>query len=180
MAREGATEEVAVDQHVAPAYMASAVLGFSEQLERIGAIALVVLVGALLHRAEWSLEAAAFVAVVILVIRPLAVYLGMAGSSTSDVQRGLLAWFGVRGIGSIYYLMFAETHDLYDGFTDRLLGLVLTTIAVSIVVHGISVTPLMKWYGRRARREEREAHRPRGLDTDGVRPRRARRAAASA
>ena len=157
MAREGESEEVAVDAHVAPAYMASAVLGFSEQLERIGAVALVIMVGALLHRAEWSVEAAVFVAVVILVIRPLAVYLGMAGSSTSGLQRGLLAWFGVRGIGSIYYLMFAETHDLYDGFTERLLGLVLTTITVSIVVHGLSVTPVMKWYSRRAKGEEAKA-----------------------
>ncbi len=157
MAREGESEEVAVDAHVAPAYMASAVLGFSEQLERIGAVALVIMVGALLHRAEWSVEAAVFVAVVILVVRPLAVYLGMAGSSTSGLQRGLLAWFGVRGIGSIYYLMFAETHDLYDGFTERLLGLVLTTITVSVVVHGLSVTPIMKWYSRRAKGEEAKA-----------------------
>ena len=157
MAHEGEKEEVAVDSHAAPAYMASAVLGFSEQLERIGAVALVVLVGALLHRAEWSVEALAFVAVVILVVRPVAVWLGMAGSSTSGVQRGLLAWFGVRGIGSVYYLMFAETHDLYDGFTDRLLGLVLTTIVVSVVVHGLSVTPVMRWYSRRAKGEERKA-----------------------
>ena len=156
-AREGEQEEVAVGSHTAPAYMASAVLGFSEQLERIGAVALVVLVGALLHRAEWSPEALLFVGAVILVIRPLAVWLGMAGSSTSGLQRGLLAWFGVRGIGSVYYLMFAETHDLYDGFTERLLGLVLTTIAVSIVVHGLSVTPIMRWYQRRARGEERKA-----------------------
>ena len=156
-AREGEAEEVAVEEHSAPAYMASAVLGFSEQLERIGAVALVILVGALLHRAEWSLEAFAFVAAVILVVRPLAVWVGMARSSTSGLQRELIAWFGVRGIGSVYYLMFAETHDLYDGFTERLLGLVLTTIAVSIVVHGISVTPVMKWYSKRAKREEREA-----------------------
>ena len=157
MAREGAAEEVAVEAHAAPAYMASAVLGFSEQLERIGAVALVVLVGALLHRAEWSLDALWFVPAVLLVVRPLSVWIGMAGSSTSGLQRELLAWFGVRGIGSVYYLMFAETHELYDGFTERLLGLVLTTIAVSIVVHGVSVTPIMKWYSKRAKQEEREA-----------------------
>ena len=157
MAREGEEEEVAVDEHVAPAYMASAVLGFAEQLERIGAVTLVVLVGALLHRAEWSLDALWFVPVVLLVVRPLAVVVGLAGSPTTGLQRELIAWFGVRGIGSVYYLMFAETHDLYDGFTEVLLGFVLTTIAASVVVHGLSVTPLMTWYGRRARREEAEA-----------------------
>ena len=157
MAREGAEEEVAVEAHAAPAYMASAVLGFSEQLERIGAVALVVLVGALLHLAEWSVDALWFVPAVLLVVRPLSVWVGMAGSSTSGLQRELIAWFGVRGIGSVYYLMFAETHELYDGFTDRLLGLVLVTIATSIVVHGLSVTPIMAWYSKRAKREEREA-----------------------
>ncbi len=159
MAHEGQAEEVAVDEHVAPAYMASAVLGFAEQLERIGAVALVVLVGALLHRADWTLDALWFVPAVLLIVRPLAVWIGMAGSSSSGLQRELIAWFGVRGIGSVYYLMFAETHGLDDGFSDLLLGLVLTTIAVSIVVHGVSVTPLMKWYSRRSDAEEREARR---------------------
>ena len=152
-------EEVSVDAHAAPAYMASAVLGFAEQLERIAGVTLVVLVGTLLHRAEWSLDALWFVPALFLVVRPLAVWVGMWGSSTSGLQRELLAWFGIRGIGSVYYLMFAETHGLYDGFSERLLGLVLTTIAASVVVHGISVTPLMTWYSRRAGREEREAKR---------------------
>ena len=159
MAREGEMEEVSVDAHAAPAYMASAVLGFAEQLERIAGVTLVVLVGTLLHRAEWSLDALWFVPALFLVVRPLAVWVGMWGSSTSGLQRELLAWFGIRGIGSVYYLMFAETHGLYDGFSERLLGLVLTTIAASVVVHGISVTPLMAWYSRRAGREEQEAKR---------------------
>ena len=157
MAQQGEAEEVAVDADAAPAYMASAVLGFSEQLERIGAVALVVLVGALAHRAEWTVDALWFVPAVLLVVRPAAVAVGLLGSETSRVQRALIAWFGVRGIGSVYYLMFAETHGLFDGFAERLLGLVLVTIVASVVVHGVSVTPLMRWYGRRARREEREA-----------------------
>ncbi len=157
MANEGEEEEVSVDEHVAPAYMASAVLGFAEQFERIGAVILVVLVGALLHRADWSLDMLWFVPAVFLVVRPLAVWIGMAGSSTTGLQRELIAWFGVRGIGSVYYLMFAETHDLYDGFTDALLGLVLTVIVCSVVLHGVSVTPIMSWYSRRAKSQEREA-----------------------
>lgn len=159
LAHEGEAEEVAVDAHAAPAYMASAVLGFAEQLERIGAVALVVLVGALLHRAVWTVEMLWFVPAVLLVIRPLAVWLGLLGSPTTGLQRELIAWFGVRGIGSVYYLMFAETHGLNDGFSDLLLGLVLVTIASSIVVHGLSVTPVMQWYAGRARVQERLARK---------------------
>ncbi|MDX1419671.1 MAG: cation:proton antiporter [Rubricoccaceae bacterium] len=157
MARSGEEEEVAVGEETAPAYMASAVLGFAEQLERMGGVALVVLVGALLHRVDLTLPAVLFVGLLLFVIRPLAVELGLVGSKTTGVQRGLVAWFGIRGIGSVYYLMFAETHGLYDPFAERLLSLVLLAIAASVVLHGLSVTPVMEWYRRRAGREERAA-----------------------
>ena len=157
LAHEAEEEEVAVDEEVAPAYMANAVLGFAEQFERIGAVAVVVLVGALLVDAQWTWDALWFVPLLFLVVRPVSVWIGLFGSATSGLQRGLASWFGIRGIGSIYYLMFAETHGLYDGFAELLLGLVLTTIAASIVVHGLSVTPIMAWYARRASHEEEVA-----------------------
>lgn len=165
MAKEGADEEVDVEDEAAedveggPTYMTSAMLGFAEQFERIAAVTLVILVGALLHRAEWSWDTLWFVPAVFLVVRPVAVFVGMLGSPTTGLQRELIAWFGVRGIGSVYYLMFAETHDLYDGFTERLLGLVLAVITVSVVIHGLSVTPIMDWYSRRAKGEEAEVER---------------------
>ena len=149
-AEVGEADEVAVDRETAPAYMASAVLGFSEQLERIGAVALVVLVGALLSHADWSWNAVWFVPLVLLVIRPLAVHIGLLGAGVRPLHRGLMSWFGIRGIGSVYYLMYAENHGLPDGVAWRLLALVLTTIATSVVVHGTSVTPLMSWYRRRS------------------------------
>ena len=57
-----------------------------------------------------------------------------------------MGWFGIRGIGSLYYLFYALNHGLPRALAERLLPLVLTTVAVSIVVHGISVTPLMRRY----------------------------------
>ncbi|OZC03500.1 cation:proton antiporter [Rubricoccus marinus] len=149
MARQAENEEVALDENVAPAWMATAVLGFAEQAERMGAVVLVVLVGALMTYASLTWETLAFVAVLFLGIRPLAVSIGLLGSRTTGIQRGLMAWFGIRGIGSIYYLMYAEVHGVYDLFSGAILGVVLTTIAASVVVHGLSVTPIMEWYGRR-------------------------------
>ncbi|MEM1043683.1 MAG: cation:proton antiporter [Bacteroidota bacterium] len=149
LAGEGEDAEVATSPETAPAYMASAVLGFAELFERMGAVTLVVLVGSLLTYAAWTWEAALFAALLFFGVRPAAVALGLFGSDVSAVQRGLVGWFGMRGIGSVYYLMFAETHGLYDGFAETLLGLVLTTITASVVLHGLSVTPLMAWYRRR-------------------------------
>ncbi|MDX1530900.1 MAG: cation:proton antiporter [Rhodothermales bacterium] len=159
LAHQAVDEEVDVDEDAVPAYMASAVLGFAEQLERIGGVALVVLVGALLTYADFSLSAFAFVAVLFLLIRPVAVFLGLWGTPTTGLQRELIAWFGIRGIGSIYYLMYAEVHGVYDLFSGQILGVVLLAITASILLHGISVTPIMNWYARRADREEAEAHR---------------------
>ena len=142
-------ETLAVDPQHAPAYMAHAVLGFNEQLERIGEVAVVVTIGALLWAVPWQADALWFVPLLLLVIRPLSVAIGLAGTSTVRTRRWLIGWFGIRGIGSLYYLMYAANHGLPAALADRLTGLTLAAVVTSIVVHGISVTPLMAVYERR-------------------------------
>jgi NhaP-type Na+/H+ or K+/H+ antiporter len=132
--------------------MAKAVLGFDEQLVRIGAAGMVVLVGGLLSPRHLTVEALWFVPLLLLIIRPLAVGIGLLGSRASAMQRRLVAWFGIRGVGSLYYLMFAIQHGLSPALAHQLAGLTLTTVAVSVVVHGLSVTPLMQLYERRMER----------------------------
>ncbi|HEY1229872.1 MAG TPA: cation:proton antiporter [Ramlibacter sp.] len=142
-------ETLAVDPQHAPANMAHAVLGFNEQLERIGEVAVVVTIGALLWAVPWQADALWFVPLLLLVIRPLSVAIGLAGTSTVRTRRWLIGWFGIRGIGSLYYLMYAANHGLPAALADRLTGLTLAAVVTSIVVHGISVTPLMAVYERR-------------------------------
>ncbi|MGD9892079.1 MAG: cation:proton antiporter [Dehalococcoidia bacterium] len=141
---------VATDPDAAPAYLAQVVLGFTEQLERIGEVAAVLILGGMLasHLAGW--EALWFVPLLFFVIRPLAVVLGLAGTRVDGTQRALIAWFGIRGIGSVYYLVYAVTHGLEGAEAAGLVSLTLTAVAFSIVVHGVSVTPVMAWYSRRA------------------------------
>ncbi|HET6260733.1 MAG TPA: sodium:proton antiporter, partial [Chloroflexia bacterium] len=148
MLTEGEDEEVASHREKAPAYMAQAVLGFNEQLERIGEVAVVVLVGSMLSARYLTAEALWFVPVLLLGIRPVSVWLGLLGSSTTAAQRHLIGWFGIRGIGSIYYLMYAINHGLSPELAHTLTALTLTVVAVSVAVHGISVTPLMSLYKR--------------------------------
>jgi sodium/hydrogen antiporter len=64
-------------------------------------------------------------------------------------QRFMLCWFGIRGIGSLYYLAFVIGHGVPEGLARELTALTLWTIAVSVFAHGISVTPLMNWYQAR-------------------------------
>jgi NhaP-type Na+/H+ or K+/H+ antiporter len=56
----------------------------------------------------------------------------------------------VRGIGSVYYLMVAIEHGLPEWLALELIHLTLIVVTLSILVHGISVKPLMLryWKGR--------------------------------
>ena len=55
----------------------------------------------------------------------------------------MVDWFGVRGIGSLYYLMFAIQHGLPEPLALELIQLTLIAVTLSIFVHGTSVKPLM-------------------------------------
>ena len=147
MARAGAEHAMATDPQAAPAYLTETALAFNAQLERLGELGVVVLLGAMLARTALPGDALWFVPLLLLGIRPVATGLGLLGSPTSRVQRRLIAWFGIRGIGSLYYLCYALHHGLPAELAPRLTALTLAVVAVSIVVHGLSVTPLMTFYG---------------------------------
>lgn len=147
-----AGDDAATTPRTAPAFMASAVLGFNEKLERIAEVAVVVVVGSLL---SGSLRGSAlwFVPMLVLLVRPLAVAAGTLNQSLAPTQRLLIAWFGIRGIGSVYYLTYAIAHGLEEPYAGTLADLTLVTIASSVVIHGISVTPVMNRYESRIARK---------------------------
>jgi NhaP-type Na+/H+ or K+/H+ antiporter len=151
-------EQMATDPRYASAYMAHAVLSFNEQLDRIGEMVGVVMLGLLLWAVTWPIEALWFVPLMLLVVRPLSVAVGLAGSRASTGQRRLMGWFGIRGVGSLYYLSFAIGHGLPSQHLEVLVGLTLSVVVTSIIVHGVSVTPLMTRY-RHARRSRKAAPR---------------------
>lgn len=137
---------VATDPDKAPAYMAEVVLAFNQQLEHIAEFVMVLLLGIMLSGSGISLEGIVMGALLFLVIRPVAATISLAGARVTREQRRLLSWFGIRGIGSLYYLMFALQHAWSPDLMERLVSLVLTVLAMSIVLHGISATPLMTQY----------------------------------
>jgi sodium/hydrogen antiporter len=148
--------ELATHSHHAGTYMMEAVQGFNGQLERLAELVVVMVAGAMLsytylpHRAVWFLLLLFFLA------RPLSVWLGLMGASgVSRDQRILISWFGIRGVGSIFYLMYAINHGLPEPLAKELIAITLTTVAASVLLHGISVTPLMSLYARRKSRRRR-------------------------
>ena len=108
-----AERELATDSRHAGAYMMGAVRGFNEQLERLAELAVVMVTGAMLHYVQLPDRAVWFVLLLLLVARPLSVWLGLMGATgVSRDQRLLISWFGIRGVGSIFYLMYAINHGL--------------------------------------------------------------------
>ena len=124
-------------------------LSVNEQLERIVEVAIVLLVGAMISTGYWSAAGIVIALLLFVVIRPLSVAIGARRASAAPESRRLIGWFGIRGIGSVYYAVFVASHEIPYGDAIELLSCVFTVIAMSIVVHGISATPLMDLYRRR-------------------------------
>lgn len=135
--------------------MRDSVKGFNEQLEKLAELAVVLVLGAMLAYAKPLPAVWWFVPLVLAVLRPLSAAASLAGEGLSPPQRALVAWFGIRGIGSVFYLLLALRHGLAQPVADTLVTLTLWTVAASIVVHGVSAQPLMRRYlgwRRRAKR----------------------------
>jgi sodium/hydrogen antiporter len=135
-------------QH-ASASMTLAVQDFNEQLEKLAELAIVLLVGAMLSYEAPSVAIWWFIPLLLLVLRPLAVAAGTLGEPMTARQRAMIGWFGIRGIGSVFYLLFAIRHGVTGPLAQQLITFTLVTVAASIVVHGVSVMPLMRRYVKR-------------------------------
>lgn len=123
-------------------------LAFKEQLERLAEVVLVLLVGCTLFVDSWSWRAVGTALFLMLLARPLAVLATLSLSRTPLRIRLLSGWFGVRGIGSLYYLMFAIEHGLDEALALELIHLTLIVITLSILLHGVTVRPLLRRYAR--------------------------------
>jgi len=141
--------ERSTHSHHASAAMTKAVRGFNEQLEKLAELGVVLVVGAMLPFVAPSVALWWFIPLLFVVLRPLAVASGTPGAPMAERQRAMISWFGIRGIGSVFYLMFAIHHGVTGPLAQELVTLTLVTVAASILVHGVSVRPLMKWYVRR-------------------------------
>lgn len=127
---------------------ANRLLAFTTRCERLAEVALVLLIGAALWSVTWTPRVLLFAAALILIVRPLATALTIRRAEFSTARRRVLAWFGIRGIGSIYYVTYAIGHADYAQWMHELASATLATVAISIAVHGVSATPLMGWLRR--------------------------------
>lgn len=124
---------------------------FSDQIERLLIMLLLVLFGGalangLLSSLTWT-DVLIGLAVV-LVVRPVAGLIAMTGSRQPWRERLLLSFLGIRGVGSVYYLAYGLNHGEF-GDSERLWAIVGFIILLSIIVHGVTATPLLARLARR-------------------------------
>ncbi len=124
---------------------------FKEHLERLSELMLILLIGGTLFMNSWSWHAVAVAMFLFIVARPVSVLIALIGTKTSWRIRGLAGWFGVRGIGSLYYLMYAIQHGLPEKLALQLIQITLIVVTLSILLHGITVKPLMHRFWRQER-----------------------------
>jgi NhaP-type Na+/H+ or K+/H+ antiporter len=138
----------------ASAYMAKAVLDFTLDIEKLAELTLMLIIGSLLSADAFTPSALAVAFGLIFVARPVAVYLTTWHLPLTPGQRRLASWFGIRGIGSMYYLAYAVAHGADAVENSLVANAVLVTIALSVLLHGSTATPIMRLY-RRARGRHR-------------------------
>ena len=90
----------------------------------------------------------------LLVVRPAAGLLGFVGSDAPWTDRAVVAFFGIRGIGSFYYLSYALAHASFRErelvvAAEELWAFVGFVVLGSIVLHGVSSSPVMDALDRR-------------------------------
>lgn len=153
----GAGESLSTRPDTASAYMASAVANFNQQTEHIGEFVVVIFVGAMLNGVALGLPVLGFVLALFVLLRPASVWLGTMGTAMARSQRALVGWFGIRGLGAVYYLSHAVQSGLPAEIAGQLSHVVLTAVAASVLLHGVSVAGLMRFYGdlMSSRRERR-------------------------
>lgn len=136
------------DPELSPTVSGGALI-FKEHLERLSELLLILLLGGMLFLDSWSWQAVGLALFLFCVARPLSVVVGLLGSRTSWRMQSMTGWFGVRGIGSLYYLMYAIQHGLPEPLAVELIQLTLIVVVLSILLHGTSVKPLINRFWRR-------------------------------
>ncbi len=133
---------------IAAGVLMSDILSFGNLLERSLEVLLVTILGVVLT-AHWDWRAVPLGLALFAVIRPLSVWLVFPRRLVSQPQRRLLGWFGIRGIGSLYYLCYALNHRLDESARLDVTDLTLSVVALSIFIHGLTTQPLLSRYEKR-------------------------------
>jgi NhaP-type Na+/H+ or K+/H+ antiporter len=142
-----ATTDELSDTQLAAGVMMGDMLAFGGLVERSMEVLLITLLGAALSL-YWDWRAIGLGLALFCIIRPVSVWLLVSRRLLNVPQKALVSWFGIRGIGTLYYLCYALAHGLPEAAVQTTIGLTLSVVALSILLHGVSIQPLLERYER--------------------------------
>lgn len=137
-------------------------LHFVERLEKLSEIGIILVVGSMLRKEPmlaYAGEGLLVAGFLLFLIRPIGAWISTIGLPVDAATRWLYGWFGVRGVGSVYYLSYALSSGLKETAGERVAWISLWTIVISVVLHGVTTTPIMKWYERNIEHNPNPANR---------------------
>ncbi|MGX9237293.1 cation:proton antiporter [Pantoea ananatis] len=131
-------------------------LSFGDTIERLLAAIMMVVLGVTMAY-HWNIQGILLGLLLFIVVRPLAVWLVTLRTGMPLPQRLLIGWLGIRGIGSLNYIAFAWVHGMGGAEATIMADMALTLVVCSVVVHGISVKPLLNWRQARLEAKQRQS-----------------------
>ncbi len=133
---------------------------FATQLERIFAGLLLLALGGFVAQNDWnhlfSWQNFLFALLFMLAVRPLSGLLSLRGMKIARLERLAIAFLGIRGFGSFYYLAYAQNHASFDNIS-TLWSVTTLTVLASLLLHGNTATLAIGWLD--GRRGQKRRHR---------------------
>jgi sodium/hydrogen antiporter len=129
-------------------------LEYGEVTAEMAMLLAFVLFGALLSSLAGSIPMVptlAFALVVLFIARPLAIGLVLRRTVVSKRARTFIGWFGPRGLSSLLFGLLVVLQGVPGG--ERLLAITGIVAITSVILHGVSATPLISAYGRAMAKE---------------------------
>jgi sodium/hydrogen antiporter len=99
----------------------------------------------MLERMTWSVLLYSVLSLTIIRMAP--VYLCLAGTAIQPASRLFIGWFGPRGLASIVFAIMVLNEQLPGNET--VMAAIGVTVMLSVILHGITATPLAAWIGSR-------------------------------
>jgi len=125
---------------------------FTDQIERLLVCLLLIIFGGALAMGilePITLKMVVFSVTFLLIVRPVFGWLALSSSKMKNKERLAIGFFGIRGMGSIFYLAFAFSKYNFE-HQDELWVAVSLTILFSILIHGLTATRVMEYLKREA------------------------------
>ncbi|MGK0372328.1 MAG: NhaP-type Na+/H+ or K+/H+ antiporter, partial [Glaciecola sp.] len=100
-------------------------------------------------------QVAGYILVSLFLVRPLAIYISLIGTTAKPITRLFFGWFGPRGLATALFALLVSKEILSE-YSHSVLVIAINAVWISALLHGITAAPGASWYGKIASRFSNE------------------------